>query len=337
MDIYAVAGPDGAGKTATALNVAVAFRTGGRYAAVLDADVEGNVTALLDIEPERTLDDVLEGDATLRDATTEYELSPEGVPETDLEAYHRALAEDRRSFRSAEQELPGIEDTTFPEIDSVPVIAGWPSERRIAATDPAELEELLQELVMAYDAIVVDTGGESVAATAPVAVADGVAVVTTPEEPHVGTANAMAGECQRNGAPLIGTVVNRATDETSITDVTGEVGLQAVGVVPADERTPALEPVRYAVPDAPAASAYDRLANSLVEWGKSVAAEADSAADGGGPEASPATDTEDTDGTDGAAPDESEQADAGESEGEKDEDEDDGGGGGLLGRLRDLD
>jgi len=337
MDIYAVAGPDGAGKTATALNVAVAFRTGGRYAAVLDADIEGNVTTLLDIDPERTLDEVLDGDATLREATTEYELSPERVPETDLQAYHEALAEDRRAFRSAEQEFPGIEETSFPEVDSVPVIAGWPSERRIAATDPAELEGLLQELVMAYDAIVVDTGGESVAATAPVAVADGVAIVTSPAEPHVGTANAMAGECQRNGAPLIGTVVNRATDETSITALTEEVGLEAVGVVPADERTPTLEPVRYAVPDAPVASAYDRLADSLAEWGESVAAEASSAADGGGPEASTASDA-DAGGSDAGDTEETQNADGADASGEDDDaGDDDEGGGGLLGRLRDLD
>ncbi|WP_276260962.1 MinD/ParA family ATP-binding protein [Haloglomus litoreum] len=324
MDIYAVAGADGAGKTATALNVAVAFRADGQYAAVLDADVSENVADLLDTEPEHTLDDVFDGDATIREATIEYELAPENVPEDDLLAYREALADDRRQFRSGEQDLAGTDETAFPDVDTIPVIAGWPSERRLAATDPDELESVLQELVMAYDAIVIDTGGESVAATAPVGVADGVAVVTSPDESHVRTSNGTAIECQRNGARLIGTVVNRADERTTVTAITDEVGVEGVGTIPADERTPALEPVRYSVPDAPAAKAYDRLAESLAEWSRAVEAEADSAADGGGPGASSAQ----------AAPDgESTDAGTGGEEGGTESGDDDDGGGGLLGRF----
>lgn len=326
MDIYAVAGADGAGKTATALNVAVAIRAGGRYAAVLDADVSGNVAVRLGIEPDHTLDDVFAGDATIRAATTEYELSPEEVDEERLLAYREALAEDRTAFRSGEAELRGVEETAFPDIDSVPVIAGWPSDRRIAATDPEELEDVLEELVMAYDAIVIDTGGESVAATAPVAVADGVAVVTTPDESHVATANGTAIECQRNGASLVGTVVNRADEQTSVTDLTDEVGVEAVGVVPADGRAPELEPVRYSVPDAPAANAYDRLADSLEEWSRAVEAQADSAADGGGPGA-PSGGSDDRENDGGGDGGDRERADA------ADADEEDGDGSGLLGRF----
>jgi MinD-like ATPase involved in chromosome partitioning or flagellar assembly len=320
MDIYAVAGADGAGKTATALNVAVAFRAGGQYAAVLDADLRDNVASRLGIEPEHTLDDVFDGDATIREATTEYELSAETVPESDLLAYREALADDRTAFRAGDEEFAGVDETEFPDIDTIPVIAGWPSDRRVAATDPNELEDVLEELVMAYDAVIIDTGGESVAATAPVKVADGVAVVTSPDESHIQTSNATAIECQRNGASLIGTVVNRADEQTSVTDVTDEVGVEAVGVIPEDGRAPDLEPVRYSVPDAPAAKAYDRLADGLQEWSRAVEAEADSAADGGGPGAS------------GAGADEQEAVarDPDDEGSESDEGDDSGG---LLGRF----
>ncbi|WP_254821822.1 MinD/ParA family ATP-binding protein [Haloglomus halophilum] len=322
MDIYAVAGADGAGKTATALNVAVAFRAGGQYAAVLDADLRGNVASRLGIEPEHTLDDVFDGDATIREATTEYELSAETVPEADLLAYREALADDRTAFRAGDEEFAGVDETEFPDIDTVPVIAGWPSDRRVAATDPDELEDVLQELVMAYDAVIIDTGGESVAATAPVTVADGVAVVTSTDESHIQTSNATAIECQRNGASLVGTVVNRADEQTTVTAVTDEVGVEAVGVIPEDSRTADLEPVRYSVPDAPAAKAYDRLADGLEEWSRAVEAEADSAADGGGPGASGAgTDPE----TDAKAPGEGDEHGA--------DDESDEGDDGLLGRF----
>jgi MinD-like ATPase involved in chromosome partitioning or flagellar assembly len=325
MDVYAVAGADGSGKTATAVNVAVAFRAAGQHAAVLDADISDNVTSLLGIDPATTLDDVLHERMAVREATTEYQLSDEAVPEDDLLAYRQALAEDRTTFRSSDEDLPGVEETDFPDVDSLPVIAGWPSERRIAAADPTALEDVLQELVMAYDAVVIDTGGESVAATAPVAVADGVAIVTSPDEAHIQTSNSTAIECQRNGAPLIGTVINRANDRTNVTEVTDQVGVEVAGVVPSDDRTRGLEPVRYSVPDAPAAKAYDRLADSLADWSRTVASEASSAADGGGPGASTSGDTATTEET------------AGDGEATSDDGDDEEGGGGLFSRFTDDD
>jgi MinD-like ATPase involved in chromosome partitioning or flagellar assembly len=283
------------------------------------------VVDLLDIDPAATLGDVIDGDAAVREATTEYELSPETVPEEQLMAYREALVEDRTTFRSGDDDLAGVAETEFPEIDSIPVIAGWETERKLAAADPDALEEVLQELVMAYDAVVIDTGGESVAATAPVSVADGVAVVTTPDEPHIQTANGTAIECQRNGAPLIGTVVNRAGDQVTVADIADGVGMEAVGVIPVDGRTGPLEPVRYSVPDAPAATAYDRLADSLAEWSEAVAAEADSAADGGGPESQGGGEEDRT------SDDESTARDEGA------EDEEDDSSGGLFSRFTDDD
>jgi septum site-determining protein MinD len=326
MDIYAVAGGDGSGKTTTALNAAVAFRADGQYAAVLDADTSGNVTELLGLDHEAMLADVIDGDADVRAATTEHELSPASVPESDLLAYRESLTEDRTTFRSGDAETAGVEGTDFPDVDAVPVIAGWPSERGLASVGTEVLADVLQGLAMAYDAIVVDTGGESVAATAPVGVADGVVITTTPDETHVRTANGTAIECQRNGAPLIGTVLNRATDRTDIGGIAEEVGMEAAGVVPVDDRMASLEPVRYSVPDAPAAKAYDRLVDGFGDWSRAVAAEARGAADGGGPSASASGDGGPADdGVAGTA-----AADEGDDGGD-DADDDDGGG--LLGRF----
>jgi MinD-like ATPase involved in chromosome partitioning or flagellar assembly len=291
---------------------------------VLDADVEDNVSALLDINPDYTLEEVIDGDASIREATVEYELSPGTVSEEELLAYRESLADDQTSFRSGESDFAGVDETEFPDVGELPVIAGWPSERRLASASADALEEVLQELVMAYDAIVVDTGGESIAATAPVSVADGVAVVTTADQTHAQTATQTARECQRNGAPLIGTIVNRAGDDISIAGLTDQVGLEAVGVVPADDRTPGLEPVRYTVPGAPAAGAYDRLADNLADWSRAVEEEASSATDGGGPgpddEPTPPREAD----TDANA------VDADDTDREDDEDD----GGGLLSGLR---
>ena len=54
--------------------------------------------------------------------------------------------------------------------------------------------------------------------------------------------------------------------------------------IPADARTPGLEPVRYGVPDSPTAAAYDRLADNLADWHRTVEEEASSVTDGGGPD-----------------------------------------------------
>lgn len=318
MHVYAVAGGDGSGKTATALNLAVAFRANGQYAAVLDATLNDNVSALLDIDHERTMEDVLKGDGSLREATVDYPLAPERIPEDELLAYRRNLIGDRTRFRESEADPDGVEATDFPAVDEIPIIAGWPSSRRLASASEAALDDTLQDLVMAYDCIVVDTGGESIAGTAPVAVADGVAVVTTSDRTHTDTATQIARDCQRNDAPIIGTVINRVEDDVSVTDVTGTVGIEAVGVVPADDRTSALEPVRYSVPDSPTADAYDRLAGSLDEWEGAVKEQASSATDGGGP------------GSGGSPHDQGAGADRQEADGNDDEDED---GGGFLSGL----
>jgi hypothetical protein len=48
--------------------------------------------------------------------------------------------------------------------------------------------------------------------------------------------------------------------------MTDRVGAKAFGVIPADARTPAIEPVAFSVPGSPAAGAYGRLADALLDW-----------------------------------------------------------------------
>lgn len=260
-----MAGGDGAGKTATALNLTVALREAGHYAAVLDADLEGNVASLLGVEFEATMADAVSGEAGVGAAIVERELSADALPEADLEAYREALAVDRTTFRAgADERPPPAEDE--PDTDTVPVVGGWEDRTAHVSTDPEALSDVLGDLTMAYDTLVVDTGDGPGAASPFVGAADGVLAVTTPDPVTCEATRTTATACAEAGTRVVGAVVNRAAETTSITDLTDQVGARAFGVVPEDARTSTLEPVAFSVPGSPAANAYGRLATALHEW-----------------------------------------------------------------------
>lgn len=262
-----MAGGQGAGKTATALNLTVALREAGQYAAVLDADLGGNVASLLGVEFEATLGDAVAGEVGVREAMVERELSADDLPEADLEAYREALAADRTQFRTgAEDRGETVTAEDEPDVGMVPVVGGWHDRADHLSTDPEALSYALGDLAMAYDTLVVDTGNGP-AAESPVAHgADGVLAVTTPDPATCEAAKRDATDCARDGAQVVGAVINRAGETTSVSELTDLVGAKAFGVIPADARTPALEPVAYGLPGSPAASAYGRLAEALLDW-----------------------------------------------------------------------
>ncbi|MEF8842580.1 MAG: hypothetical protein V5A62_13295 [Haloarculaceae archaeon] len=267
MDVYVVAGGDGAGKTATALNLTVALREAGHYAAVLDVDLGGNVASLLGVEFEATLGDAVAGDAGIRAATVERELSVDALPESDLADYRKALAVDRTQFRAgAEEEGEPVTAEDEPDTDTVPVIGGWHDRTEYLSTDPEALSYALGDLAMAYEVLVVDAGNGPAAESPILDETEGVLAVTTPDPAKCDVAKEDATACARDGAQVVGAVINRAGETTSVSELTDRVGAKAFGVVPEDARTTALEPVAFSVPGSPAASAYGRLAEALLDW-----------------------------------------------------------------------
>jgi MinD-like ATPase involved in chromosome partitioning or flagellar assembly len=266
MDVYVVAGGDGAGKTTTALNLTVALREAGAYAAALDADLGGNIASLLDLDFERTLADVVEDTASIREAVTEHDLAADGRRESDMRAYWADIGADRTQFRAGDSSgRPEVPDDE-PDVDVVPVIGGFDDRETHTNTDPRALADGLMDLVMAYDVVVVDAGNGQPSASPAVAVADGVLTVTTPDPAKSDAAQREGRACYQAGTKVVGLVANRAGENTSVTRVTDEAGTRAIGVVPEDARTPSLEPIAFTTAGSPAADAYGRLAESVLDW-----------------------------------------------------------------------
>ena len=267
MEVYVVTGGDGSGKTTTALNLTAALREAGHYAAVLDADLSGNVASLLDVTFGATLGDAVAGDVGVRAATVEHELSADALPEADLADYREALAVDRTGFRvgaAGEDDPVTAEDE--PDTDMVPIVGGWRDREDHLAADPGALSYALGDLSMAYDTLVVDAGNGPGAESPVVGLADGVLAVTTPDSSACHAAKEDATDCARNGVQVLGAIINRAGEDTSVSELTDRVGAKAFGVVPADARTAALEPIAFTLPGSPAASAYERLADAVLGW-----------------------------------------------------------------------
>ena len=262
-----MAGGGGAGRTATALNLTVALRESGQYAAVLDADLSGNVASLLGVEFDTTLGDAVGGDVGVRGAMVERELSTADLPESDLSDYRKALAADRTQFRAGDEpEKEPVTAEDEPDVGMVPIVGGWHDREDHLATDPEALSFALGDLAMAYDVLVVDAGNGPAAESPVTDGADGVLAVTTPDPAKCEAAKEDATDCARAGTQVVGAVINRAGETTSVSELTDLVGAKAFGVVPEDARTAALEPVAYSLPGSPAASSYGRLAEALLGW-----------------------------------------------------------------------
>lgn len=265
MEVYAIAGGDGAGKTTTALNLTVALREAGVHAAVLDADLGGNVASVLGVEFDATLADAAAGESNVGAAVVEHHLERASLRESDLAAYRASLEADRTQFRAGESR-PTETAPDEPDVDTVPVVAGFEDRATHTGADPVAIEDALTDLVMAYEVLVVDTGNGPVSESPVVSLVGGVLTVTTPD-PMKGDAALREGRaCADAGTRVVGTVANRAGETTSITRLTDDAGTRAVGVIPEDARSPSLEPVTFAVPESPAAAAYGRLAEKLLGW-----------------------------------------------------------------------
>lgn len=267
MQVLGVVGANGAGTTATAVDLAAGLRREGHHAAVLD--LTGDVADLFDVETDATLADALRGDATAGNATATVEL-PHGDVTEAVAAYAEALGRDETAFRAGDVAV----DPGEAEPGELPVVVGG-DRTALSEVDDDTLAGVRADLAFGFDYLVADAGtlGPAVARFP-----DGIVVATDTREASLATAERGIDACLDGGLTVVGVVVNRAGDRTDVSAIGDRLGTEILAVVPEDERTPEIEPVSYTAPEAPAALAYGRLVAGVVDW-----ANPDDQSDGGRP------------------------------------------------------
>ncbi|WP_436928688.1 MinD/ParA family ATP-binding protein [Halosimplex halobium] len=216
-------GKGGVGKTTTAVNVGAAMEEEGYDVVVVDADLGmANLGAMLGVEPETSIHQVLAGGRAVSDALTDVQ-------------------------------------------GGITIIPGEQSLEAFADADPAKLKKVIKTLRNAYDVVLIDTGaGLSHETTVPLGLADGVVLITTPDDVAVGDAIKTAELAERVDGEVIGTVLNRTTTETDVEAIADRFDSKLLAVVPDDIEATADEPLVLNAPASPAADAYVRLTEHLI-------------------------------------------------------------------------
>jgi len=144
------------------------------------------------------------------------------------------------------------------------VIPGEQSLEAFAEADPAKLRKVIKTLRNAYDVVLVDTGaGLSHETTVPLGLADGILLVTTPDDVAVADTVKTAQLSGRVDGQILGGLVCRVTRNTDVESIDEEFDFPTLGVVPVDLEATENEPLVLNSPDSEAADAYRQLTGVL--------------------------------------------------------------------------
>jgi septum site-determining protein MinD len=148
----------------------------------------------------------------------------------------------------------------------ITVVPGERTLEAFADADPAKLRKVVNALSTAYEIVLIDTGaGLSHETTVPLGLADGVLLVTTPDDIAVGDTIKTGQLAERIGGDVVGAVLTRAGDDTNVTEVADRLEMEMLAVVPEDTEAVEDEPLVLNASDSYAAEAYRRLASTMQE------------------------------------------------------------------------
>jgi septum site-determining protein MinD len=148
----------------------------------------------------------------------------------------------------------------------ITIVPGEQSLEAFADADPAKLRKVIRTLRNTYDVVLVDTGaGLSHETTVPLGLADGILLVTTPDDVAVGDAVKTAELADRVGGDVIGAVLTRVNADTDVEGIADRFDAKLLAVVPDDVAATEQEPLVLNAPESPAADAYHRFSDSLSE------------------------------------------------------------------------
>jgi len=239
-------GNSGAGKSCTAVNLAVLLAQKGHKVCLFDADAKlENVNIMLNLLPDFTLQDVLSGEKTLNEI----------------------------SLRTA-------------GLDVIPGATGLTSFITLTAEQKHRLQNSMRQLQAKYDYLIIDnTAGISNSVRYYTKISDYVIIVITPDPASLSAAFSLIRVLQKRGNPKkYQIIVNNVSDEIYakkifnrfFTPIEKHIGCQInyLGCVISDEMLPASiclqNPIVLEYPNSPSAFSFSQLARQLILLNKPV-------------------------------------------------------------------
>ncbi|WP_336328029.1 MinD/ParA family ATP-binding protein [Halovenus sp. HT40] len=144
------------------------------------------------------------------------------------------------------------------------VIPGEQSLEAFAEADPAKLRKVINTLKNTFDVVLVDTGaGLSHETTVPLGLADGVLLVTTPDDVAVNDTIKTADLAERVDGDVIGAIITRVNRDTYVQEIADKFDVPLLGVIPVDVDATKEEPLLENASESDPADAYRQLAGSL--------------------------------------------------------------------------
>lgn len=243
--IAVTSGKGGVGKTNVVANLAVSLSRVGKRVLILDADLGlGNLDVLLGLVPRHTIEDVLVGTHTLAEIML---TGPAGI-------------------------------------HVLPASSGVPRLTSLTEAQQLMIQEQLADLASAMDVLLIDTGaGISPNVTFFASAADETMVVISPEPTSLTDAYALIKVLARQYRERrFKVLVNQAKSPREASEVFGKldvavdrflhVAVELVGAIPDDDYVHMAVMQQKAVsdmfPEAPAAQAFKRLAQQIMQWPK---------------------------------------------------------------------
>jgi septum site-determining protein MinD len=171
-------------------------------------------------------------------------------------------------YETSIHEVLAGEETVSAALNDAPmgmtVIPGEQSLEAFAEADPAKLRKVINTLKNTFDAVLVDTGaGLSHETTVPLGLADGVLLVTTPDDVAVNDTIKTADLAERVDGKVIGALITRVTRDTYVQEIADEFDVPLLGVIPVDIDATKKEPLLQNASESDPADAYRLLAASL--------------------------------------------------------------------------
>ncbi|WP_340100126.1 MinD/ParA family ATP-binding protein [Salinibaculum salinum] len=144
------------------------------------------------------------------------------------------------------------------------LIPGEPALEAYAEANPQKLRTVIKTLRRAYDVVVVDTAaGLRQENTVPLALADGVLLLTTPDYVSLTDTTKTGQLATRVDSDILGALIVRVTRETDLGDIEAAFDFPVLGGVPEAFDVAGDEPLVLTAPDSDAADAYRQLTTQL--------------------------------------------------------------------------